>query len=100
MSYRQRAIARDGGLMAVDRFKLVDKIQWVQDNLDSLSSAMCDLYLQAERSIFDAPDDGQTVNVNIYDRRLANLRPPRAHIYVLWTTVFASPSRTVVGNRL
>jgi len=53
--------------MAVDRFKLVDKIQWVQDNLDSLSSAMCELYLQAERSIFDVPDDGQTVNVNIND---------------------------------
>jgi len=33
----------------------------------------------------------------IYDRHLVNLRPPRAHIYVLWTTVFASPSRTVVG---
>jgi hypothetical protein len=31
----------------------------------------------------------------IYDRRLVNLRPPRAHIYVLCPTVFASPSRTV-----
>ena len=31
----------------------------------------------------------------IYDRHLVNLRPPRAHIYVLCPTVFASPSRTV-----
>ena len=60
-------MSRDGGLMAVDRFKLVDKIQWVQDNLDSLSSAMRDLYRQAERSIIDVPDDGQTVNININD---------------------------------
>jgi len=53
--------------MAVDRFELVGKIQWVQANLDSLSGAMCDLYLQAERSIFAVPDDGQTVDVNIDD---------------------------------
>src|SRR6516225_2763749 len=49
--------------------------------------------IQPERSaeiFITAADSWQ-----IYDRHLVNLRPPRADIYVLWTTVFASSSRTV-----